>query len=145
MYICGKWSFHGENSSESYTRQFFSQCRHGKGMFTSMKYIIEAEWRIYASVNYPSLVEIMACRLDGHLEMSSGNVRPFCLGLNVLKRKRQDYVYWKKIMDGYKALFETWNKANKQRARYHYTAQFQELCKYVLCPFCSTFCPGEMS
>ena len=24
-----------------------------------------AEWRIYASINYPSLVQIMACRLEG--------------------------------------------------------------------------------
>ena len=28
-------------------------------------YLIEAEWRIYASVTYPPLDQIMACRLAG--------------------------------------------------------------------------------
>ena len=32
--------------------------------------LIEAEWRIYASVNQPSLVQIMACRLDGAKPLS---------------------------------------------------------------------------
>ena len=32
--------------------------------------IIEAEWRIYASINYPSLVQIMACRLIGAKPLS---------------------------------------------------------------------------
>ena len=32
--------------------------------------LIEAEWRIYASVNYPSLVQIMACRLVGAKPLS---------------------------------------------------------------------------
>ena len=32
--------------------------------------LIEAEWRIYASVNKPSLVQIMACRLDGAKPLS---------------------------------------------------------------------------
>ena len=26
---------------------------------------LEAEWRIYASVNWPYLIRIMACHLDG--------------------------------------------------------------------------------
>ena len=70
-----------------------------------------AEWRIYASVNQPPLVQIMAWRRSGgillngplgtyfseiltgiqtfslkkmHLKMSSAKWRPFCLGLNVL-------------------------------------------------------------
>ena len=32
--------------------------------------LIEAEWRIYALVNKPSLVQIMACRLDGAKPLS---------------------------------------------------------------------------
>ena len=32
--------------------------------------LIEAEWRIYASVNLPSLVQIMACRLVGAKPLS---------------------------------------------------------------------------
>ena len=32
--------------------------------------LIEAEWRIYASVNIPSLVQIMACRLVGAKPLS---------------------------------------------------------------------------
>ena len=30
----------------------------------------EAEWRIYAPVNQPSLVQIIACRLDGAKPLS---------------------------------------------------------------------------
>ena len=33
-------------------------------------YLIEAEWRTYASVNLPSLVQIMACRLVGAKPLS---------------------------------------------------------------------------
>ena len=33
-------------------------------------YLIEAEWRIYASVNLTSLVQIMACRLFGAKPLS---------------------------------------------------------------------------
>ena len=32
--------------------------------------LIEAEWRIYASVNKPSLVQIMACHLAGAKPLS---------------------------------------------------------------------------
>ena len=35
-----------------------------------MVIVIEAEWRIYASVNLPSLVQIMACRLTGAKPLS---------------------------------------------------------------------------
>ena len=38
--------------------------------FINMVYFIEAEWRIYASKNLPSLVQIMACRLDGAKPLS---------------------------------------------------------------------------
>ena len=33
-------------------------------------YLIEAEWRIFTSVNLPSLVYIMTCRLDGAKPLS---------------------------------------------------------------------------
>ena len=33
-------------------------------------YLIEVEWRIYASVALPALVQIMACRLDGAKPLS---------------------------------------------------------------------------
>ena len=33
-------------------------------------FLIEAKWRIYASVNLPSLVQIMACRLVGAKPLS---------------------------------------------------------------------------
>ena len=33
-------------------------------------WLTEAEWRIYALVNYPSLVQIMACRLVGAKPLS---------------------------------------------------------------------------
>ena len=32
--------------------------------------LIEAEWHIYASINYPSLVQIMACDLIGAKPLS---------------------------------------------------------------------------
>ena len=32
--------------------------------------LIEAEWHIYVSVNQPSLVQIMACRLTGAKQLS---------------------------------------------------------------------------
>ena len=34
-------------------------------LFYNHHWPIEAEWRIYASVNYPSLLQIIACRLVG--------------------------------------------------------------------------------
>ena len=79
--------------------------------------LTEAEWRIYTSVNLPSLVQIrrqaiiwtnsgtllvgpLGTNFDEnlneiytlsfkkmHLEMSSGKWRPFCLSLDVLKEK----------------------------------------------------------
>ena len=36
-----------------------------------LKLIIEAEWRIYASVNFSFLVQIMACRLVGAKPLST--------------------------------------------------------------------------
>ena len=77
--------------------------------------LIAAEWRIYASVNFPSLVKTMVCRLNGakpqsepmleyyefdpceiliemyhfsikKVQMSPAEWRPFCIGLNVLKK-----------------------------------------------------------
>ena len=99
----------------------FIEAMHHNTPDISDKKLIEAEWRIYASVIEPSLVQITACRLIGakplselfmagklliarlgtnfseiwikihtysfkkmRLKMSSGNCRPFCLGLNVL-------------------------------------------------------------
>ena len=32
--------------------------------------LIEAEWGIYASVNFPSLAQVMACRLSGAKPLS---------------------------------------------------------------------------
>ena len=40
------------------------------GVLVTENYLIEAEWRIYASVNYPSLGQIMACRLAGAKPLS---------------------------------------------------------------------------
>ena len=37
---------------------------------TEFSWLIEAEWRIYASINKPALVQIMACRLDGAKPLS---------------------------------------------------------------------------
>ena len=34
------------------------------------QFSVEAEWRIYASVNFPPLVQIMACRLVGAKPLS---------------------------------------------------------------------------
>ena len=74
--------------------------------------LIETEWRIYASVNWPSLVQIIIWTNAGilligplgtnfneilikihtfsfkkiHFKISSGNWQPFCLCLNVLNR-----------------------------------------------------------
>ena len=43
--------------------------RYGNPTFLLL-YLIEAEWRIYALVNLPSLVQIMACRLAGAKPLS---------------------------------------------------------------------------
>ena len=39
--------------------------------------LIEAEWRIYTSVDLPPLVQLMACRLDGAKPLS-GLMLEYC-------------------------------------------------------------------
>ena len=48
------------NATRSHLLLFILTATHG-----GIDWFTEVEWRIYASVNYPSLVQIMACRLVG--------------------------------------------------------------------------------
>ena len=106
----GKWYFYQNHSQKIKGPQdskFVTICDTG-----GCDYLIEAAWRIYASVNRPSLVQIMACRLVGtkplsepmqeivnwnlkiviflfkkmRLKMLSAKWQPFCLSLNVLRQ-----------------------------------------------------------
>ena len=56
-----------ENQKFSYVKMHL-KCL--QNVSASMCYLIEAEWHIYSSVHKPSLVQIMACRLDGAKPLS---------------------------------------------------------------------------
>ena len=47
--------------------------------YAVMVELIEAEWRLYASINKPSLVQIMACRLVGAEPLSESVLKYFLL------------------------------------------------------------------
>ena len=71
--IWPQWSMSMVMLKDTIIAELYSQQKHistGSSMLLSINSLIEAEWRTYAQVNYPSLVQIMACRLVGTKPLS---------------------------------------------------------------------------